>query len=108
MNRYDVSMDIQDFLQLKEHDKIKFLTKIIFDLKYIFDNEIVHNDVKMENIFTKNFVPILGDFGLSIKKNNIPQNIFTNLKKKDIYSLGIALLAICSGEKNERLFNKKK
>jgi len=54
---------------------IRFLRGIFLDLanclKYLHDNNIAHNDFKLENVFLfKGYVPKLADFGYAKKSHD--------------------------------------
>ena len=73
----DVLSQIQKTDHFKESDAISIFRQILSAILYCHDNNIVHRDIKADNIiFTKNDIhsPVkLIDFGISVKfQKNIP------------------------------------
>lgn len=54
----------------KNNKIIPILLQIICGLKYIHDNNILHLDLKLENIFMSNDIPKIGDFDFSYNKSS--------------------------------------
>jgi serine/threonine protein kinase len=95
--------------QLLPLSKTKHLfCQLVLGLEYIHDNDIIHNDIKPENIFLKGENCVLADFGLSKQnksKHDLHYDIIGTLEyaslellqkngfnyKNDIYSLGVVL-----------------
>ena len=48
---------------IPESDCISYIRDIALGLKYLHDNQIVHRDIKAENIMLMNGVCKIGDFG---------------------------------------------
>ena len=42
----------------------QYISEILEGIKYIHDNNIIHRDIKPKNLFIKNGVLKIGDFGL--------------------------------------------
>jgi len=94
---------------LSYNDKIIIIKQILNGLKYIHENEILHRDLKLENIFVAldNSIKI-GDFGLATTIYNInyddvgtdnyiaPEvlNGKNYSYKSDLYSLGVIIMEI--------------
>ena len=98
-----------------------YFYKLIKSIEYCHNNQIIHGDIKLENIiFDKNYNLILSDFGLSIDLNNLRRDKFNigtlkymapeifdykytyydykiNLKKTDIWSSGVVLFILSTG-----------
>jgi len=98
-------------------DKIEITMKISEALKYIHENEAIHNDIKPGNIFLKkeknNWVPVIGDFGrykigtalfshpqklerLESIREGKPQPL-ADMQKWDLFSMGLVFYFIMMG-----------
>jgi wee1-like protein kinase len=93
--------------------RYKLLREICLALSFIHRNNMVHLDIKPENIFIKNDQFKLGDFGL-VNKATCDQEVeegdsrymsmellsgdCADLTKSDIFSLGATMYEICRGE----------
>lgn len=109
--------DLKELLKTKTDRVISkreyYLSRIFEGVKYMHSVNIIHNDLKLSNIFiTKNDKVKIGDFGLSCIKGSkffekLPDYIFkgtfslnrrnndqTSNKKGDIYSLGLMLFEL--------------
>lgn len=104
--------NLKDFLKenrLNFNEKIKICKQIIEGIKYIHDNNIIHRDLKLTNIFISfdNVIKI-GDFGLASNiydlnfeevgtTSYIAPEILENKEydnRVDLYSLGVIILEI--------------
>eukprot|EP00919_Chromeraceae_sp_WS-2016_P076693 GHVR01181330.1.p1 GENE.GHVR01181330.1~~GHVR01181330.1.p1 ORF type:complete len:276 (+),score=25.78 GHVR01181330.1:408-1235(+) len=57
--------------ELSAMDLYKWVNGLLYALKFLQNNKIIHNDVKPGNIFmTDNNLPRLGDFGLAVDVTN--------------------------------------
>jgi len=105
-------------LLMKQPERIEskreyFMSRILEGVEYLHSQNIIHNDLKLSNIFiTKDNKVKIGDFGLSCIENSkffetLPDYIFKgtySLNKKDnneassknddIYSLGVMLFEL--------------
>lgn len=59
----------------------QFSRQILHGLEYIHQNDIIHRDIKLENILLKDNVVKIGDFGIAVK-NDHPD--FESVLKFDI------------------------
>ncbi len=108
-----------------DHEFPNIIHKILLGLNYLHRNDIIHFDIKPENILVyekkgKSYVKIL-DFGLSELKKQLGENgakgtlnymapeIFIDpsqiSEKIDIYSLGMSLLHSLCNKKNVKKYN---
>ena len=112
--------DLNNFLDKREHltefEAQCYLKQIIQGLKYLHDRNIIHRDLKLENIFlTENMEVKLGDFGLALQLKKDEENIMdkpcgtlkymapeifegNHSKKSDIWALGIILYELLFGK----------
>lgn len=97
---------------LSEERRYKVLREILLALEFIHRQQMVHLDIKPENIFIKNNQFKLGDFGL-VTRASCAQEVEegdsrymsmellsgdrSDLTKSDIFSLGATLYEICRG-----------
>lgn len=95
---------------LAERRRYKLIREILLALEFIHRNNMVHLDIKPENIFIKNDQYKLGDFGL-VSKASCSEEVEegdsrymsmellsgrpSDLTKSDIFSLGATLYEIC-------------
>lgn len=95
--------------ELDFNEKLSITKQIINGLMFIHQNDIIHRDLKLTNIFISlNDIIKIGDFGLATNISNIDNDevgtygyiapeIFNGEKysfKSDIYSLGVIILEI--------------
>ena len=95
--------------KLDFNEKLSITKQIINGLMFIHQNDIIHRDLKLTNIFISlNDIIKIGDFGLATNISNIDNDevgtygyiapeIFNGEKysfKSDIYSLGVIILEI--------------
>jgi serine/threonine protein kinase len=123
ITEYLEGMTLKTYLQIVGKDKISepFLKKLMFyllrGLMFFQENEIVHRDIKMDNIIIHNNVPKFIDFGLSCKSNdedclkifagspyNVAPEVWLNVDKSfesrtasDVWSMGVVLYKLMSG-----------
>jgi serine/threonine protein kinase len=62
---------------MNSFDAIKgFILQIVDGLSYIHENNIVHRDIKLANVFVNNYTQLkIGDFGLSVQLKNSRERI---------------------------------
>lgn len=106
----------RDLLRTVPSRKYKLLREMLLALEFIHRHNMVHLDIKPENIFIKNDQYKLGDFGLVTKAASpagqedveegdsrymsmelLTGEKGTDLTKSDIFSLGITMYEICLG-----------
>uniref|UniRef100_A0A7N0SZI2 Wee1-like protein kinase n=1 Tax=Kalanchoe fedtschenkoi TaxID=63787 RepID=A0A7N0SZI2_KALFE len=103
---------IEPRLKMKEIEVLEILYQVTRALKFIHGRGIAHLDVKLDNIYVKNGVYKLGDFGcatlldssLPIEEGDaryMPQEIlndmYDHLDKVDIFSLGASMFELIRG-----------
>ena len=111
------SGSLREFINKVKKVKLRIIKKwtkqILYGIKYLHENNIIHRDIKCDNIFingnTGNI--IIGDFGLAKKLDasvthtilGTPQFMAPEIYKEryderiDIYSFGMTLIEIISG-----------
>ena len=112
------SGSLREFVNKVKNIKLRIIKKwtkqILYGIKFLHDNDIIHRDIKCDNIFINGSTGniIIGDFGLAKNmENNITKTILGTPefmapeiynecydKRIDIYSFGMALLEITSGK----------
>jgi WNK lysine deficient protein kinase len=112
------SGSLRDFVNKVKNIKLRIIKKwakqILYGIKFLHDKDIIHRDIKCDNIFINGTTGniIIGDFGLAKNmENNITKTILGTPefmapeiynecydKRIDIYSFGMALLEIVSGK----------
>ncbi|XP_031258909.1 wee1-like protein kinase isoform X2 [Pistacia vera] len=113
MELCDHSLSIDKASQLfTEGEVLKALHQIAKALQFIHERGIAHLDVKPDNIYVKNGVYKLGDFGCATRLDNslpieegdaryMPQEIlnekYDHLDKVDIFSLGASVYELIRG-----------
>ncbi|TQD76416.1 hypothetical protein C1H46_038044 [Malus baccata] len=113
MELCDHSLSIKKFSRpFKEGEILEALYQVVKALQFIHGRGIAHLDVKPDNIYVKNGVYKLGDFGCATLLDNslpieegdaryMPQEIlnekYGDLDKADIFSLGVAVYELIRG-----------
>jgi len=112
------SGSLREFIYKVQNIKLRIIKKwikqILYGIKFLHDNDIIHRDIKCDNIFINGTTGniIIGDFGLAKNmENDITKTILGTPefmapeiynecydKRIDIYSFGMALLEIISGK----------
>jgi len=112
------SGSLREFINKVKNIKLRIIKKwikqILYGIKFLHENNIIHRDIKCDNIFINGTTGniIIGDFGLAKNmENNITKTILGTPefmapeiynecydKRIDIYSFGMALLEIVSGK----------
>jgi WNK lysine deficient protein kinase len=112
------SGSLREFINKVKNIKLRIIKKwikqILYGIKFLHDNDIIHRDIKCDNIFINGTTGniIIGDFGLAKNmENDITKTILGTPefmapeiynecydKRIDIYSFGMALLEIVSGK----------
>ncbi|KAK2705585.1 dual specificity testis-specific protein kinase 2-like [Artemia franciscana] len=105
---------------MTEEEMLKILADIVEGIQYLHETQILHRDLKSDNIYFKNDgTAVIGDYGLAIRLGS-PEEIFDHgssghflrsapevIKsepygiKSDVYSFGILLAEIISEESAE-------
>jgi NIMA (never in mitosis gene a)-related kinase len=116
--------DLKQLIDLVYYNQNKFTVREIFDifiqicegLNYLHNRNIIHRDIKSQNIFlTKNNIVRIGDFGLAkkLKKNKRVMSYMTKVgtdcymapevmqgetygKSADVWSLGCVIHEVCT------------
>lgn len=106
----------QYYCHIKIEHKIKWIKQIINGISYLHSQNIIHRDLKLDNIFINSETSdiLIGDFGLSTKLLNskskanscigTPEYMAPELysgeydKSIDIYSLGMCLIFLFTNE----------
>ncbi|AIU39412.1 serine/threonine protein kinase US3A [Testudinid alphaherpesvirus 3] len=71
--------DLYSFIQLRgpcipPHEVATIMFNVLEGVHYLHDNNIIHRDIKVENIFLSGIHKVkLGDFGLSVRVNDITE-----------------------------------
>ncbi|EAR96316.2 Serine/Threonine kinase domain protein (macronuclear) [Tetrahymena thermophila SB210] len=110
--------EIKDYLNinkpLSESQILDFSYQLACGIKYLHDKDIVHRDLKLNNVLLSNGKIKIADFGLATKVNDenpecntmcgtanyLSPEILNSKgygKKTDIWSFGCILYALCSG-----------
>ncbi|XP_030457912.2 wee1-like protein kinase [Syzygium oleosum] len=112
MELCDYNLSSQKSSLLTEYDALTTLHQLAKVLLFMHDRGIAHLDVKLDNIYVKNGVYKLGDFGCATLLNNslpvqegdtryMPHEIlnenFDHLDKVDIFALGASAFELVTG-----------
>ncbi|XP_039154644.1 LOW QUALITY PROTEIN: wee1-like protein kinase [Eucalyptus grandis] len=112
MELCDYSLSSQKSTRLTEWDALTALYQLAKALLFMHERGIAHLDVKPDNIYVKNGVYKLGDFGCATLLNSslpveegdaryMPQEIlndnFDHLDKVDIFSMGASMYELIRG-----------
>jgi WNK lysine deficient protein kinase len=119
ITEYMIGGSLNDFIQKYKHFKPKHIQnwciQILKGLEYLHENQIIHGDIKLENIFIcgETSQICIGDFGLSINKSQTntksclgtPEMMAPEIysgeydESIDIYAFGMCLLEMYTMEK---------
>lgn len=106
-------------MKLNQRQKLKILKKIAGTFHFLHENNLVHRDLKMENILlTKKLKPRLIDFGISKQGGQqfptetlstfqymAPESLYDSLylKQSDVYSFAILFWELIADSKAYKL-----
>ncbi|XP_018447732.1 wee1-like protein kinase isoform X2 [Raphanus sativus] len=108
----DHSLSKKSSLRISEREILVIMHQIAKALQFVHERGIAHLDVKPENIYIKNGVCKLGDFGCATRLDKslpveegdaryMPQEIlnenYEHLDKVDIFSLGVTVYELIRG-----------